>query len=168
MRTPQLLIHELEEGSFRTVDHWRQHSDRNPYCEGERDDQVIIGRISDDPGIVWVNESDEIVSLSESKANAEIAITGEAWETWQQSNPEEAASLTESTRVFGRCTPNNKVAVVTSFTKLDKVTMMCGDGRNDYGALKTAHVGVAFSDSEASIVAPLRHWTSPSHRWSNC
>jgi cation-transporting ATPase 13A3/4/5 len=157
--TPAVL-RELEEGSVRTV-----MVTGDSLLTGIRiakesgmikpDKKVFIGR-SDGSGIVWVDESDDrIVSISDIKANAEIAITGEAWEILRQSNPKEAASLTQLTRVFGRCTPNHKVAVVTSFIELGKVTMMCGDGSNDCGALKTAHVGIALSDSEASIVAPF-------------
>jgi magnesium-transporting ATPase (P-type) len=58
-------------------------------------------------------------------------------------------------RVFGRCTPTDKVAVVSTFVENGYVTLMCGDGQNDCGALKSAHVGVSLSTSDASFVAPF-------------
>ncbi|KAJ1839268.1 hypothetical protein LPJ73_006819, partial [Coemansia sp. RSA 2703] len=57
-------------------------------------------------------------------------------------------------RVFARMRPADKVACVQLHMR-HAITAMCGDGGNDCGALRAAHVGLALSDAEASIVAPF-------------
>ncbi|KAJ3055345.1 hypothetical protein HK102_011364, partial [Quaeritorhiza haematococci] len=57
--------------------------------------------------------------------------------------------------IFARAKPTDKSAIIERLIHMGRYTAMCGDGTNDCGALKTAHVGLALSDTEASIVAPF-------------
>ena len=124
-----------------------------------QDESVLVGSLSDDEGLVWRNEAHEIVELpsvpSMKETGTKLAISGEAFSYLLSREQSMAHQLGDFIRVYGRCTPYDKVAVVSHFVKKGYITMMCGDGGNDCGALKAAHVGIALSDAEASTVAPF-------------
>lgn len=123
---------------------------------------VVIGNnIREDETIEWINAADDspaeapsISNLTESSFST-LALTGKVWNHLLQRDPGLALEYAKHTCVFGRCTPNDKVSIVSTFVEIGEITLMCGDGGNDCGALKAAHVGVALSDAEASVVAPF-------------
>ncbi|KAI5193062.1 manganese-transporting P-type ATPase [Nematocida minor] len=45
--------------------------------------------------------------------------------------------------VFARADPDSKEKTISLLNSLGEYTLMCGDGTNDVGALKTAHAGIA-------------------------
>ena len=62
----------------------------------------------------------------------------------------------KSGKVYSRMSPNAKAMLVEELQKqTGKLIGMCGDGANDWTALKKADVGLSLSEAEASVVAPF-------------
>lgn len=79
-----------------------------------------------------------------------LCFTGRALEKISE---EEFAKVVLKCNIFARMSPQNKEHVVIKLRDLGEKVLMCGDGTNDVGALKQAHVGVGLV--EKSIVVEM-------------
>eukprot|EP01087_Luapelamoeba_hula_P017137 TRINITY_DN5378_c0_g2_i1.p1 TRINITY_DN5378_c0_g2~~TRINITY_DN5378_c0_g2_i1.p1 ORF type:complete len:1197 (-),score=199.95 TRINITY_DN5378_c0_g2_i1:147-3737(-) len=102
-------------------------------------------------------EIDEIVKTHD------LCITGEGLEFMMQRwKAGEVKKAITSTRVWARVSPQNKELIVAKLKSYGQTTLMCGDGTNDVGALKQAHVGVALlgatarTPGQAAAAAPQK------------
>jgi magnesium-transporting ATPase (P-type) len=121
---------------------------------------VVLGRRTTNGEIEWRDVDGDFVvdapsATSMSGSAVDLAMTGEVWAMICANDPDYAREIAKHVRVFGRCNPSDKVSVVANFVESGFTTLMCGDGQNDCGSLKAAHIGVALSSSEASVVAPF-------------
>lgn len=83
-------------------------------------------------------------------ATHDLAIVGDAleWLSQHGTDGELFSVLLKKCAVFARANPAQKELVVKSWKAMGLCTLMCGDGTNDVGALKQAHVGVALLDGK--------------------
>ncbi len=72
-----------------------------------------------------------------------LCLTGEGFDYMLTHRNELLVKILPEIKVFARTSPKQKEYVVTMLKSLGYVTLMCGDGTNDVGALKHANVGVA-------------------------
>ncbi|KAK6923655.1 hypothetical protein RJ641_009855 [Dillenia turbinata] len=91
-------------------------------------------------GYEWISPDDdkEVEALSETH---DLCIGGDCFEMLQQTSA--VLLVIPYIKVFARVAPEQKELILTTFKSVGRVTLMCGDGTNDVGALKQAHVGVA-------------------------
>jgi cation-transporting ATPase 13A1 len=121
------------------------------------------------PPSAWVwNSPDEAISepfdvenISSAYVLAEtydLCLNGDALTKLPEVGADMMAVYISLTSVFARVTPEQKELVVKTLRAEGLSVLMCGDGTNDVGALKGAHVGVALLPPPE----PLKNKTTPS------
>ena len=75
-------------------------------------------------------------------AAQDLCVTGDSLRAAVAADPRLWAHMA-CIRVFARMKPQDKEAVLKELRAHGRYTFMCGDGANDVGALKQAHVGLA-------------------------
>lgn len=71
----------------------------------------------------------------------DICVTGYALD--QLKSHKDVTKLLKHAWVYSRTSPVQKEYLINLYKKMGYNTLMCGDGTNDVGALKQAHVGIA-------------------------
>ncbi|XP_069683433.1 polyamine-transporting ATPase 13A3-like isoform X2 [Periplaneta americana] len=84
-----------------------------------------------------------------------LALTGKSWEVIRENFPELVPRICTRGAIFARMSSDQKQQLVQELQGLGYYVAMCGDGANDCGALKAAHVGISLSEAESSVASPF-------------
>lgn len=107
-----------------------------------------------DDDLVWKNVDDTIIIPVVPSApldttlfdRYDICVTGAALRQYEGIHQASYEILVQNTWVYARVSPSQKESILTTLKALGYITLMAGDGTNDVGALKQAHIGVALLD----------------------
>lgn len=84
-----------------------------------------------------------------------FACDGPTFKTIMDEDPELFKRIVHRGKIFARMLPEQKIHLIEALKNMGRQVIMCGDGCNDCGALKTAHAGISLSMAEASVAAPF-------------
>lgn len=102
-------------------------------------DHELVWRSVDEKTIIPVSSAEPLnLHLFE---DYDLCVTGYALA--KLDSHEQIVDLIRHTWVYARVSPSQKEFILTVLKEAGYMTLMCGDGTNDVGALKQAHVGVA-------------------------
>ncbi|XP_047121259.1 polyamine-transporting ATPase 13A3-like [Schistocerca piceifrons] len=84
-----------------------------------------------------------------------LAVTGPTWAALRSARQDLLPRVVAAGAIFARMSSDQKQQLVQELKEMGYYVAMCGDGANDCGALKAAHVGISLSEAEASVASPF-------------
>lgn len=117
------------------------------------------------PHFVWQSINEDHVERIDEKnykkliKEFDLAITGDGLQYLYEYKHDYYLKIVPYITVYARFAPKQKEFIVTTLKSLGYFTLMCGDGTNDVGALKHAHVGVSIL-SNASVTMKKKSETA--------
>ncbi|KAJ3156879.1 hypothetical protein HDU86_003414 [Geranomyces michiganensis] len=124
-------------------------------------EQVLIADIWEDGELAWrsVDESVvikpqvNVVEFDQRLHNYDLCCTGKGLAALM--GTPSFAALLPRIWVYARVSPGQKESILTELKLAGYTTLMCGDGTNDVGALKQAHVGIALLDGDIEKIQKM-------------
>ncbi|XP_056421386.1 probable cation-transporting ATPase 13A5 isoform X2 [Hyla sarda] len=102
-----------------------------------------------------INVGEGWINIPTTLGNFHFAMNGKSYQILTQHFSNLLPKILLNGTIFARMTPKQKSSLIEELQKLDYFVGMCGDGANDCGALKMAHVGISLSELEASVASPF-------------
>ncbi|GMF41879.1 unnamed protein product [Phytophthora fragariaefolia] len=131
-------------------------SGRNPDCAWMPVDRHSFLSLAEGSSLAVTGAAIEWLLAPSSEEEGDCPTEASATGQLTMSLVDFAEELVGRTKVFARVRPHQKTWIVeTLMTRHGACVAMCGDGANDCGALKAAHVGLALSKDDAALVAPF-------------
>ncbi|KAF4681259.1 Cation-transporting atpase [Perkinsus olseni] len=165
---------EVKTGTLKAVKHLKEMGRKVPLCMITGDHpstscevaQSIGLKSTDSDGVLLLSDDasewkplfdseDYTVSLDwgfEHSDQYTLCVQGKSVEALLEKPDVDLSKIT----VFSRMSPVHKEDVIKRMVADGKITLMCGDGTNDVGALKTAHVGISLLSSDSGPMSRIR------------
>jgi len=139
--------------------HFNYSDESNTQNRSSNDVEELEGDNNNELMVMEGTNRVQIESIEEERISVDLnyhfAMTGQTWAIIKTHFTHILPKIIQKGTVFARMAPDQKAQLVEEFQSIDYVVSMCGDGANDCGALKAAHVGISLSEAEASVAAPF-------------
>lgn len=133
----------------------------------DRDCLILDAPENDDSGknLVWRSVDEKTIIPVDPTADIDrkilddkdICVTGYALSKF--AGQKALKSILRYAWVYARVSPKQKEEILLGYKDMGYTTLMCGDGTNDVGALKQAHVGVALLNGSQDDLNKIgEHW----------